>query len=165
MNSRLLNKLTWLPILSDLRELAKEGLSPNQKTILERMLRNFVLIIFGGGSAIGAMILFLVLNISSGVGNTNLVPTTDTGDNIIVPASPGNTAALTVCKKGIVEKGQTHIDGGSKSMVDGYNATFGQDRLSYVDNPPGGQNRVVILNGSPVTVGEEVTKCLISRAK
>lgn len=161
----MLNKLTWLPILNDLRALSAVGLSPQQRIIVDRMLRNFIIIIFGAGSAIGAMALFIILNLSSGVADTNLVPATETGDTINVPQSPGNTSALTICKNGIVEKATTHIDGGNNSMVNGYSAVLGPERLSYIDNPPGGKNLVVILNGNAQTVQPEVIECLLKRAK
>lgn len=90
----------------------------------------------------------------------------DTGDEINVPASPGNTTAIRICKDGIVTKGagQVHIEGTSE-MQDGYAAVLGPERMTYTDYPKGGKNLVVILNGQPQTVQEEVVKCLLSRGK
>jgi hypothetical protein len=93
-------------------------------------------------------------------------PLVDSGDTINVPASPGNTTALKVCKDGIVSKGagQVHIEGTSE-MQDGYAAVLGPERMTYTDYPKGGKNLVVILNGQPQTVQVEVVKCLLSRGK
>lgn len=157
--------LNWLLGLEDVKWFLESGLNDEQRLHALHLLRVLLIRAIGIAGLSGAVGGFLLLTASSNVTNTTLVPGQPTDTNIMVPLSPGNTTALRVCQDGIVEKGQTHVDGPAQSLINSYSAVLGPERLTYVDNPPGGKNLVVILNGNPQTVQEEVIKCLISRGK
>ena len=97
------------------------------------------------------------------------VPGVSTGDTIKVPASPGTLKALDVCQKGLVTKGQTHIEGSNTPFADSYQAVFGASVLKWVNNPdfkktpPG--NQTMILDGQPIVTDKGVQECMVSRAK
>ena len=92
-----------------------------------------------------------------------------TGDTIKVPASPGTLKALEVCQKGLVTKGQTHIEGSNTPFADSYQAVFGASVLKWVNNPdfkktpPG--NQTMILDGQPIVTDKGVQECMVSRGK
>ena len=79
--------------------------------------------------------------------------------DVVVPASPGLTAALTVCKQGMVSKVEMQETAGDYR----YTAIFGLDVLRWPDSPKG-RNPIGLLNGEPLTLSEELQKCLRDRS-
>jgi hypothetical protein len=157
--------INYLLGLEDIKWFLESGLSDEQKIHARHLLQLLLIRAVAIAGLSGALGGYALLTAGANATNTTLIAGQPTDTNIVVPSSPGNTSALDICKNGIVEKGTTHIDGGSRSEIASYSAVLGPERISYVDNPPGGKNLVVILNGNPQTVQSEVIECLIKRAK
>ena len=79
--------------------------------------------------------------------------------DVVVPTSPGLTAALAVCKQGMVSKVEMQETAGDYR----YTAIFGLDVLRWPDSPRG-RNPIGLLNGEPLTLSEELQKCLRDRS-
>lgn len=107
------------------------------------------------GAVVVALFVFLVVLPSGGVDTT---PTHDDGPTVIVPASPGLTRAEEVCKNGVVSKDVMYETGDMR-----YTAIFGLAVLKWPDSPRG-KNPIGLLDGEPLTLSDEVMKCLKERS-